>query len=57
MFGIDTYNKYKEAIRKSKPIYAIAFTFEETPLWMTAGYCFRCGQLLKWQRSKEGRHL
>lgn len=69
MFGIGIYKKYKEAIEKCKPIdaivseethnilcpkcRAIAFTFEETPLWMTGGYCFRCGQLLKWQRSKE----
>lgn len=28
---------------------AIAFTKEDTPSWLTEGYCFRCGQKLNWR--------
>ncbi len=32
---------------------AIAFTKEDTPSWLTEGYCFRCGQKLNWRSNNK----
>ena len=30
---------------------SIAFTEDDTPKWMTKGYCFRCGKYLSWENN------
>lgn len=33
--------------------HAIAYVKEDTPAWMTSGYCFRCGQKLIWNNDEK----
>lgn len=33
--------------------HAIAFSNDQTPPWMTGGYCWRCGQRLDWSNNLE----